>query len=588
MTSALLSRYQVDAKIIIVAGCYYLAAVSGYLLAFQDSTILPAWPPSGIALALIILFGRKAWPGITIGALVSNLMAFWNMPDIPAQALILTSSGIAIAHTMEALIGNFLVKEWIKNTFPFEHTVNAFRFLFTVILMSLIGSSLSVGSLVGNNLVPADSMMLTWLSMWVGNGVGILLFTPFILSLFKKYNLRMSIEKAIETAVFCLGILLIVYLVQASGINEPIERALPYLVIPFMLWLAFRFPLFISATAIVFVSVMSIYATIHGEGPFVLSDAPNSMMLLQMFIGVVSICTIILAAAVRERAEAQRSLKQFNENLEEMVKARTTELNNQVDTRKKAEAKLLDANSELKKRNEELDNFVYSVSHDLRAPIASVLGLINLAKQEDDLTMKDMYFDMINSSALQQDNFIREILDQSRNSRLDVKREPVYFKQLVAETFDQLEHANTAEQSIKKTIRIDQADPFYCDSWRLKVILNNLVSNAIRYRSRNKPEISVEVSVFKGKATIVITDNGRGISDEHLAKVYDMFYRATDDGAGSGLGLYIVKETIDKLNGTIHIESEVGKGTRVMFEIPEVKKKSPKRLSKKDAKLMTA
>jgi signal transduction histidine kinase len=197
-----------------------------------------------------------------------------------------------------------------------------------------------------------------------------------------------------------------------------------------------------------------------------------------------------------------------------------------------------------------------------------VLGLINLAKKDIDIHMKDMYMDMIQKSAMQQDLFITEILDQSRNSRLEVKREEILFQPLIEETFNQLKFATNAIQNVDRVIHVNQELPFFSDRWRLKVILNNLISNAIRYRNGRHPIIKVNVDIQGGAATVAIEDNGKGIEKDHLPNIYKMFYRATDDGAGSGLGLYIVKEAIEKLNGNINIESEVGKGTRVHLQIP--------------------
>jgi signal transduction histidine kinase len=330
-------------------------------------------------------------------------------------------------------------------------------------------------------------------------------------------------------------------------------------------------PLSVAITGVLVSSIGAIYFTVYNTGPFVLvGSSYNSMLLLQIFIGVVSISTIVLSATVRERTEAQRELLGFNENLEAKVLERTKELNDQINTRKEAEEKLQRTNQELSKRNTELDNFVYSVSHDLRAPIASVLGLINLAKKDKDAAMKDIYLEKINGSALQQDNFIKEILDQSRNSRLEVRREEIKFEPMIEETFNQLKFATSTGKSVERVITVNQNRPFFCDQWRLKVILNNIISNSIRYRNGKDPVIKVNVEVDHKTAKIAIEDNGKGIAKEHLDQVYKMSYRATDDGAGSGLGLYIVKEAIDKLQGSIHIDSEVGRGTIVMFEIPEI------------------
>ncbi len=561
-------KYSLDFKIILVAILYYLAARLGYFLAFENTTALPTWPPSGIAFALIILLGRQTWPGITIGSLVANIMAYWNNPAMPPQTIIIISSLIACCNTFEAVAGNYLVKKWIKSDYPFNSTRNAYRFLFVALVMCFLGSSLGTCGLYLNKVIDTAELLRTGFSWWVGNVVGILLFTPLILACAQKIRFKIFSKKFMEVGIFLLTLIGIYLLLQIDYLVPTLERALPFLVLPFLLWLAFRFDLIIAIAGILITSLISIYLTTHGQGPFNLQDPHNSMLLLQIFIGVMSISTIILSATVKERMEVQYKLQVFNENLETMVLERTSALKDEITTRKKAEEKLQGTNQELSKRNTELDNFVYSVSHDLRAPIASVLGLINLAKKDVDVDMKDMYLDMILKSAIQQDHFIKEILDQSRNSRLEVKREEILFRPLIDETFNQLKFATNAGQPVERVIKINQDQPFFSDRWRLKVILNNIISNAIRYRNGRDPVIRVNVDITAFAASVAIEDNGKGIEKDHLPNIYKMFYRATDDGAGSGLGLYIVKEAIEKLNGHINIESEVGKGTTVKLQIP--------------------
>jgi signal transduction histidine kinase len=563
-------KYKLDLKIILVALFYYLSARLGYYLVFKNTTALPAWPPSGIAFALIILLGRSSWPGITIGALVVNVMGFWNNPALPAQTIISASSMIAIGHTLETLTGNFMVKRWIKDDYPFTRARDTFRFLLVTLVMSSLGAIVGTWSLLINALIPETELFKTGFSWWIGNVVGILLFTPFILSIARKRTFAFRSDKLVEILLFSGCILIMIFIVQSELFTSTLIRALPFLLIPFLLWMAFRFELLAAISGVLVVSLISIYFTVQNFGPFTLGDPNNSMLLLQIFIGVISISTIVLSATVTERLHAQRELKQFNENLEARIQDRTKALNDEITTRREAEEKLQQTNQELSKRNTELDNFVYSVSHDLRAPIASVLGLINLAKKDKDVAMKDVYLDKINNSALQQDNFIREILDQSRNSRLDVRKEEILFEPLIDETFNQLKFATSTGKSVERVIQINQTEPFFSDRWRLKVILNNIISNAIRYRNGKDPVIKVNVDIDGHCAKLEVEDNGKGIAKEHLDKVYRMFYRATDDGAGSGLGLYIVKEAIDKLNGSINIESEVGKGTTVKLEIPEI------------------
>jgi signal transduction histidine kinase len=547
-----------------------LSARLGYFLAFEDTTALPAWPPSGIAFALIILLGRTAWPGITIGAMVANLMAYWNNQDVPQHTLIAISSIIALGETLEILAGNYLVSVWIKDSYPFKSAKDTFRFLFVTLCMSGIGASIGTFALYFNGVILWVDTMKNGFTWWVGNVVGILLFTPFILAVAQKRKFEFKPNQLIEVGLFLITISGFYFLIRFGYFNATLIESLPYLLIPFLLWLAFRFSTLAAITGTLLSSLVSIYFTIHNNGPFIQTNASDTMLLLQIFIGVISISTIVLSATVTERAAAQHELKLFNVNLEQMVQERTKALNEEINTRREAEDKLIKTNSELSKRNTELDNFVYSVSHDLRAPIASVLGLINLAKKDKDLAMKNTYLEKINNSALQQDNFIREILDQSRNSRLEIKREEILFQPLLDETFNQLKFATATGGEVERVINVHQTGKFYSDRWRLKVILNNIISNSIRYRNGRDPVIKVDVAIMDRKAIVEIEDNGRGIPKEHLDKVCQMFYRATDDGAGSGLGLYIVKEAIDKLHGSISIESEEGKGTTVKLEIPEL------------------
>lgn len=563
-------KYNRDFQIVFVAVAFYASACLGHFLTFRGTVALPTWPPSGIAFALIILLGRQVWPGITIGSLVASMMSHWNDAAVPVQSLIAISSFTAVSHTIEALIGSWFVKNWIRDDYPFKTSRAAFQFLFVALLMCVIAAGLGTFVLYICQAVSDENVLVTGVSWLVGNTVGILLFGPFILSVARENALTFSAEKALEVSLFLIGLIAIVFLLQVEYFSATVQRALPFLILPFFLWLAFRFELIIATGGVLVVSLLAIYFTVENQGPFVLSEPFYSMLLLQIFIGVMSISTLVLSATVNERTVAQRKLLEFNENLEAKVLERTQALHDEILTRKEAEIKLQKTNQELSKRNTELDNFVYSVSHDLRAPIASVLGLINLARQDKDTGMKDTYLEMINNSALQQDHFIKEILDQSRNSRLDVKREEILFQPIIDETFSQLSFATPTGKAVEKIISVQQEKPFYCDRWRLKVILNNIISNAIRYRNGRDPVIKVNIDITEKGAEVCIEDNGKGIAKEHLKNVCRMFYRATDDGAGSGLGLYIVKEAIDKLNGSIKIDSIEGEGTTVRLLIPEV------------------
>lgn len=228
-------------------------------------------------------------------------------------------------------------------------------------------------------------------------------------------------------------------------------------------------------------------------------------------------------------------------------------------------------NDELTKINKELDLFVYSVSHDLRSPLSSILGLVNVARMEamKSYEVFENYLDMIEHSVMKLDLTLREILDYSRNARGELITTETNLAQLINDAFEQLAHVNGCDQ-IKRQINIQGHTAFYSDSYRLSVILSNLISNAIKYRDEYKkpPLITISATITPAHCTLIISDNGIGIHPKYLGSVFKMFYRASDRSQGAGLGLYIVKEMVEKLEGKIMIESTPGHGTTISLSIP--------------------
>ena len=240
-----------------------------------------------------------------------------------------------------------------------------------------------------------------------------------------------------------------------------------------------------------------------------------------------------------------------------------------ITARKKGESKIQERNEQLVKANEELDNFVYRVSHDLRAPITSSLGLARLIKQEKEIGLLQQYAEMQEQSLVKLDKFILDILDYSRNSRMEMQCYPVDFDQLIQEVL-QNHHRYTDENQVKVYLKIKQDQVFNSDILRLKIILNNLVSNALKFQNpyRKNPSLHINISSNKNNCQMIIKDNGIGIGKEHIEKLFNMFYRATDKKPGSGIGLYIVKDCLQKLKGTIDVHSEIDKGTKFCVNIP--------------------
>ncbi len=226
-------------------------------------------------------------------------------------------------------------------------------------------------------------------------------------------------------------------------------------------------------------------------------------------------------------------------------------------------------NVELQKINEELNKFVYSVSHDLRSPLTSILGVINLTKLIPELRAADSYFDMIEGRVLKLDGLIKKIIDYYRNARSDDARDDIDFKSLVSSVWDLLSNQNSA---IHFDLNVSQDVVFLGDFYRLEVVFENLISNAIKYQdpSNSGPFIKIDIDVNEKQANIKVSDNGIGINSEYLESIFKLFFRTVNslNAEGTGIGLYIVKEAVGKMRGEINVYSEPLKGTTFELIIP--------------------
>jgi PAS domain S-box-containing protein len=224
--------------------------------------------------------------------------------------------------------------------------------------------------------------------------------------------------------------------------------------------------------------------------------------------------------------------------------------------------------NDLIRSNQQLDQVIYKTTHDLKAPLMSALGLVQLAERSSE-GEKGRYIELIKKSLLKLDSFIEEMNDFFRNEKLAVQRERILIKQLIEEEIDDL--VNLPEfNNVTVSFEIEGDIDFYSDSIRVRTVLANILSNAIKYsdQKKNEPFIRIYVSLNQEFCQIRIVDNGIGIEKNSQDKIFDLFFRATTHSQGTGLGLFIVKDTIQKLQGTIEVSSMLGEGTTFLIRIP--------------------
>jgi signal transduction histidine kinase len=236
---------------------------------------------------------------------------------------------------------------------------------------------------------------------------------------------------------------------------------------------------------------------------------------------------------------------------------------------------LRERNLQLEKAYNELDKFIYSASHDLRAPLMSILGIAQLAKLDTPFTREniDNYLNLIEQSVKKLDTFILNIIDYYKNSRSGTEINSVDFKQLVEDIKDSF-HFIPGNAEVRYDIKIEQEGEFYSDPVKLRIILNNLLGNALKYQKKDVSEkfIKIDIKSTPRKCFILVEDNGIGIGENDLENIFKMFFRGTSQNSGSGIGLYVVNEAVHKLNGNIKVSSTQNNGTTFSIEIPSTPK----------------
>jgi ligand-binding sensor domain-containing protein/signal transduction histidine kinase len=254
-------------------------------------------------------------------------------------------------------------------------------------------------------------------------------------------------------------------------------------------------------------------------------------------------------------SEAKKNLQEINQSLEQVVHQRTDKLNETI--------------HQLNKTIKELDAFVYSASHDLIAPLKSVMGLVALARRENTQHTMTDYIDHIERSITKLEDVIINMIQYSRNSSLVVKHEKVNLYELIQECLGDIKFV-PGRETINFELALNKDTIVMSDRSRLLIILNNLIGNSVKYRDERKNSSCVRITFEKEEAAwrLEVYDNGIGIDQRYIGRIFEMFYRATGLSQGSGLGLYIVKEAVERLGGKIYVDSEKDKWTKFIINIP--------------------
>jgi signal transduction histidine kinase len=503
----------------VLAAAYVALAKLGLAVATVGRSVTLVWPPTGLALAALLLGGFELWPGIALGAFITNA----TTPGVPWP----TAAVIAVGNTLEAVVGVALVRGA-----PFrpelDRTPDVLRFAFGA---AAVGTAVSatVGALAlrVSGLVPTDALLHTFSVWWVGDAMGALLVAPAFLTWRSPADEtgRSRAEAAALTAALALAAL--------GALTQPHETR-PYLVFPPLIWAALRFGPRGATAATLAISVVTVMSTVSGRGAFAASSLGHDLMALHAFMASVALTALVLGATSAELARA--------------IRAR--------------------------------EHFISIASHELRTPLAplrlQVQRLLRGMKRTDGNLPPEMIQEalvVVDRQVERLTSLLENVLDLTRlrTGRLPLAPEDVDLAVVVDEVAISMRDA-MAQAGCSLLVERRGSTRGFWDRGRIGQVVTNLLVNAMQHGGGGPIEVTVEGT--HDVTTVVVRDHGPGVSQSDRERIFGRFEHtaappdARAPGLGLGLGLYIAREIVEAHRGTIGVDSSPRGGAAFRFELP--------------------
>lgn len=313
---------------IVVALVYYILVQAGTLFSFQNSPLTPVWPITGIAFAAILAFGLRVLPGVIIGSFITNIIIFTTHGIAEVYTAIWVSLIITIGFTLELLIGTALLKRFPGRIISFEKIKSLFEFILATLFMCLASATAGSTGLCLSGISSWGAYPLLWSSWWLGNIAGILTITPLLLTIYRHPKFKWQAKRKLELIIVIMLILLVGGGIFGDWIYSDPTFIKPYLMLPPLLWMAFRFGQLETVAAISIGCSIALWQTMNGHGPFAGSGYNESLLSSQIYVAIISITILAMRAAISEREQSEDALQLAHNELASLVNKRTEKLAN--------------------------------------------------------------------------------------------------------------------------------------------------------------------------------------------------------------------------------------------------------------------
>ncbi|WMT79680.1 MASE1 domain-containing protein [Bradyrhizobium sp. Ash2021] len=528
--------------LVAIGAIYFVLAKGGLALASINPSATPIWPPTGVALAAVLLWGYRTWPAIFMAAMIANATTAGSVA---------TAIAIATGNTLEAVVGAYFINRWSSgcNTFSTPNSVAKFV-LICVVIATPISASIGLTSLATVGYIERTNFANAWVTWWLGDVTGALVIAPVIVlwasSPYHAFNRKEFLETVgVLATAAAVGLIAFSPLIEQTPSRTP----LGFLAILPMLWAALRRGPRDTATVALVLAGITIWGTLTGGGPFTTADLNVSFLLVLMFLISITVPSLLLSADVEVRKKAEGSLRRAQIGLERKVAERTREL-------------------EL--ANAAKSRFLAMASHDLRQPLHA-LGLF-VAQLRTPLKPGER------TKTIERIDATRKEMDEMFNSLLDISRldagvlTPKITEFPIARLLQKIEtrfDQATREKGLR--LRVRRSDAWVrSDAMLLERILFNLISNAVRYTLRGG--IIVGCRQRGEMLRIEVWDSGPGIPEDQKQNIFGEFFQLPaperNRYGGLGLGLAIVDRLRRLLNHQIDLASTVGRGSRFAILVP--------------------